>query len=135
MLEGLGDMLHNGGIHAQACHQQEVMLGFGCCFYLSLTYLLLSIILGYARECKPLHIDIPYIHLASFTVDEDQSGLHRVMGHANFSCPDIGSAAGNDSDDTPVPLDIHHAIEDLVHCSIATIANNQIVVVFCRPGG
>ena len=98
-----------------------------------LSRLLLSI-LGCTRKREPLHLDMPDINLASFAINKGQSGLHRVMGHANFSRPDISSTTRNDANDTLTPPGIHHAIEDLIQRPIATVAYDQVVVCFSCPG-
>src|SRR5947207_1295920 len=116
-------MFHDGGINAEASHQQKVMPRFGCCFRLSLTCLLAllgryMIILGCARKRQSLHLDMSNIYLVNFAVAERKGRFHRVIGDANFSRPDIDSTAGNDADDAATSFGIHYTVEDLAQRSI-----------------
>src|SRR2546426_618421 len=125
-------MLHNCGIDTHAGHQHEVMLSCGCCLHLLLTFLLpflLSLLVVIVLRCigkrKPVHLDMSDINLASFAVAKGKSGMYGVIGHANFSRPDIGSTTGNDANDARMLPGTHYSIEDLIQRTIASVTYDQ----------
>ncbi len=77
---------------------------------------------------------MPDINLASFAVAKGESGMYGVIGHANFSRPDIGGAPGNDANDARVLSRTHYSIEDLIHCTIAPVTYDQVIFCFRCPG-
>src|SRR5712692_5037902 len=69
-----------------------------------------------------------------FAVDQRESGLDGVTQDMYFTSPLIGGTTRNQAYNTPSP-GIHHPVENLIQCAIATISDDEIIVLFSGLAG
>src|SRR5437879_4429524 len=89
---------------------------------------LLIIVRGRKRE--GFYLNMPDIYLASLAIDDSQRGFNRVHRYTNLTCPHIGRAPRDNTNNTMLAFDVHNAVDNIVEGTITAVAYNEVIILF-----